>query len=134
MSPGAEIPKCLSIILCDDVYRDEKTKKLVIVGTFNRISAPRLPCQHSRMSVLFTLTNGRGTFDLSLTIEHAETEKALVQLSGPATLGSPMEIFDQHVEILGVEFPQAGKYCVTLKANGEQIATRPFFVEGPNHG
>jgi len=131
MAPNAELPKCISIILCDDVFRDERSKKLVIVGTFSNINGS-LPVLHSRMCVLFTLTNGRGDFDFCLSIEHAETERALVQVQGPMTLRSPLDIIDYNVELLGTRFDVAGKYAVNLKANGELIATRPFFVGPPN--
>jgi hypothetical protein len=94
MQPNPEKRSCLSIIVCDDVYRDETTKKLVIVGAFNQIFATEFPCTHRKMVVLFTLTNGRGRYDFSLAIEHEETGEHVVDISGPMQVDNPLRIAD----------------------------------------
>ena len=128
MGTTAELPECLSIIVCDDIYRDEETKKLVIVGTFNNIKAAEFPCRHGQLSVLFTLTNGRGAYDLALGIEHAESGCALIEMRGPLTLEDPLQIADFNVKLAGVEFPAPGKYWVCVRINGELVRQRPFLV------
>lgn len=124
----AEIPTCLSVIVCDDIYRDEDTKKLAILGAFNTIQAQRFPARHERMNVLFTLTNGKGEYDLSLAIEHAESGEPIIEMKGPLVLESPLGISDFNVVMQGVIFPSAGKYWVCVKVNGQVIAQRPFLV------
>ncbi len=128
MPPNPELPECVSIILCDDIYRDERTKKLVIVGTFNNINAHALPAIHQKLTVLFTLTNARGEYEIALGIENARTGDLIVEMKGPAQLPDPLKIIDFNIELVGLPIPEAGKYWVVLKANDEIIAQRPFTV------
>lgn len=129
MKSNAEKPECLSIIICDDVYRDETTKKLIIVGAFNTVRAPSFPCKHPRMVVLFTLTNARGEYDLSLRVEHERTGHGVIDISGPFKLQDPLAIVDINVELRDLVFPETGKYWVVLMADKEIICQRPFSVE-----
>lgn len=129
MEKNPEEPTCLAILLCDDVYRDERTKKLVIVGTFNQVSSRVFPCAHQRMRVLFTLTNAKGDYDLALTIEHEKTGHEILGIKGKATLKDPLQISDFDVGIENLVLPEPGKYWVILKADGELIAQRPFLAD-----
>ncbi len=127
--PAPEKLTCLSILICDDIYRDERTKKLVIVGTFSTINVRQFPSRHHKMRILFTLTNGHGTYDLKLSIRRARDEKALVEISGQAKLMNPLQIADIDIEINDLVIPEPGKYWVSLDADGEPLASRPFIVE-----
>ena len=128
MSKTGELPECLSVIICDEIYRDEVSKKLILVGVFNLIKAAAFPVKHPRMTVLFTLTNGQGTYDMSLSIEHASTGDAIAEIKGPLKLQDPLEIVDFNVELGGLQFPEPGKYWVIVKVNGAIIRQRPFVV------
>ncbi len=120
--------QCISIIVCDDVYRDETTKKMVVVGTFNRISTSSLPCLHPRMTVLFSLTNASGVYDLSLSIEHEKSGQTIAEIRGPLEVHDPLAINDVNVVMSNLQFQEDGKYWAELKADGEIIQQRPFFV------
>lgn len=119
---------CLSILICDDIFRDERTKKLVIVGTFNYINAVRFPCRHPRMRILITLTNGRGRYELKLSIRSAATDQPLLEMKGDATFKDPTQIVDIDMEIRDLQFPEPGKYWVVLEADDQIIQQRPFVV------
>lgn len=120
---------CISIIICDDIYRDERTKKLLIVGTFNGIAGRELPVRHPRMCVLFSLTNGNGTYDLGLAIEHEATGDEVMRVNGPFEVKDPLAVYDIHVEMRGLSFPHAGKYWVTLRSGEAILQQRPFTVK-----
>ncbi len=128
MPANPELPECVSIILCDDIYRDERTKKLVIVGTFNNINVRSFPSIHHQLKILFTLTNGRGNYTIELSIENARTGNAIMKLKGPAQLPDPLKIVDFDIGLVGLPIPEPGKYWVVLKADDEIIAQRPFTV------
>lgn len=119
---------CISIILCDDVYRDELTKKMVIVGTFNNIFAAKLPVEHPKMCVLFTVTNGNGTYDVSLAIEHEASGREIVRVGGPIDVRNPLAIHDVNVDIRGVKLSEAGKYWIILRSGEAILQQRPFHV------
>jgi len=129
MTAKPEQPECLSIIICDDIYRDEATKKLILVGTFNQIGVPSLPCMHPRMSVMFTLTNARGRQDLALSIEHEETGEQVIEMSGPFEMDDPLAILDINVVLQNLRFLRPGKHWVVLKAQGAIVCQRPFFIQ-----
>ena len=124
-----ESPTCISVLVCDEVYRDALTHKQIAVGIFNRIQTSQFPCKHHKLSILFTLTNGRGQYDLALSIENARTGEPVVEISGPLKLESPVVIADFNVEIPGVTFPEPGKYWVCVKIGMETLCQRPFRVE-----
>lgn len=131
MTEPIERPSCLSIIISDAVYRDEMSKKLIIVGTFNTIHALTFPHRHDHMSVLFSLTSGRRTYEVTLAIENGSTGASLAEIKGPMRLDNPLNITDVSVELRHLEFAEPGKYWVTLRVDGEIICQRPFMVAGP---
>lgn len=131
MNETIERPSCLSIIISDAVYRDEITKKLIIVGTFNTIHAQTFPHRHEHMNVLFSLTSGRRTYEVALAIENGSTGASLTEIKGPMRLDNPLNITDVNVELRNLEFPEPGKYWVTLRVDGEIICQRPFMIAGP---
>jgi len=128
MGTAAEELSCISIILCDDILRDEDTKKLVLVGTFNEITASRIPFQHPRMKALFTLTNGNGEYDLSLCIEHEASGEEVVSVRGPFRIDNPLAIVDVNVGFEGVAFSEAGKHWLVIRSDGRVLQQRPFLV------
>lgn len=120
---------CLSILVCDDVYRDESTKKQIIVGTFNRIAGHEFPIRHPKMTVLLSVTNGRGKYELKVSVVNASTDALLMEVSGPFAMDNPLNIIDINLEIVGIIFPVPGKYWVNVEVDGELIASRPIQVE-----
>lgn len=128
MKPNPEKLECVSIIIADAVYRDERTKNLVIAGTFNTISVPALPWPFDRLTVLFSITNGKGEYQLVLRIEHEVSGTTVAELSGPFRLESPLTIQEVNVEFRGLKFAAFGKYWVTILADGAIVAQRPLWV------
>jgi len=132
MTANPEKLTCISVVVCDEVYRDERTKKLIAVGLFNNIVAGSVPCKHQRITVLFSLTNGRGDYNLRLAIEHEGTGSKVAEITGPFKAKDPLTIADMHVVLDGTVFPEKGKYWVTVSADGEILQQRPFWVMVPS--
>ena len=128
MDSHTENPTCISIILCEKIYRDEQTKNLIIVGTFNTIGFSEFPNTYHQMSVLFTLTGARGERELSLSIEHARTGQRLIELKGPVRFDNPLAIVDINIALHGVVFHDPGKHWIVLRVGEEIINQRPFTV------
>lgn len=128
MAKNPEKLSCISIIVCDDVYRDERTKKMIIVGTFNQISTARLPSVHPSLNVLFSLTNGRGKYDVRVSVEHETTGEVAVEFGGSIEFNDPLAVNDVNIVLGNLMFKHAGKYWITLKSDGEILQMRPFFV------
>lgn len=131
MERNPEKLTCVSMVICEDIYRDELTKKLIIVGAFNNIWASKLPCVHLKMHVLFTLTNGQGDYDVSLSVEHDKSGHKIVEVRGPLKIEDPLSIQDNNFLLRNVGFEHEGKYWVVLRADEEIIQRRPFNVSRP---
>ncbi len=129
MANNAEKLTCVSIIICDDIYRDERTKKLVIVGTFSTIQPITFP-HHQKLHILMTLTNGNGEYDVALRVVHEESDQAVVEVRGPMKIDTPLRITEINVPMV-VPLTAAGKYWVEVISDGEILAQRPFIVSEP---
>lgn len=125
---NSETLTCISIIVCENIYRDERTKNLVIIGTFNALRATAFPCVFPKMRILFTLTNGNGEYNLKLSIENERTGARIVGMEGPFRIDDPLAISDIDVELRAVPFPEPGKYWVTLQSDSETLQQRPLIV------
>ncbi|QDV89258.1 hypothetical protein RAS2_03230 [Phycisphaerae bacterium RAS2] len=126
--PNPEVLSCISIIVCNDIYRDEASKNLILVGTFNTIEASAFPCRHHQMSVLATLTNGNGEYKLEIGIEHEQSGVTIMMLTGATNFDTPLAVTDIHVRLEGIVFEKPGKYWVFVKADGELLQQRPLLV------
>jgi hypothetical protein len=119
---------CVSIIICDDIFRDEKSHKIALWGTFNSIFTPSVPFTHPRMSLFLTITNGRGAKDVAVCIENARTGESVFEVRGPMRFTSPLDIVDLNLELHSITFPRFGKYWVAVKEEERVVAQRPFNV------
>ncbi len=119
---------CLSVLVCDDVYRDEITKKMAIIGTFNAIRVERLPATHPRMSIVLSLTSGQGSHDVAVALEHEATGTEVVRIERPVTFDSPLAIADIALHLIAVPLTHAGKHWVTVRSGGTILQQRPFEV------
>lgn len=126
--PNPERLQCISIVICNDIYRDEETKNLILVGTFNQIRSRAFPCQHPQMAMLAGLTNGNGKYELQVSIEHEESGVEIVTLEGPAHFSDPLAVRDLPIKLRNVFFERPGKYWVMIKADGEILQQRPLFL------
>jgi hypothetical protein len=119
---------CVSVIICDDIFKDQMSGKIAIWGSFNNIVTSKLPATHPRMSIFVTITNGRGQRNLAVCIENARTSESIVEISGPMQFRSPLDIIDLVIGLHRVNFSEYGKYWVAVKEDGRLLAQRPFMV------
>ena len=126
MKPNPEKLQCISIIVCNDIYRDERSKNLVLCGTFNQVVGKKFPCRVPRMSVLVTLTNGLGNYDLRISVEHEASGVEILVLDGTAIISDPLSVQDVHVQMNEIVFEKPGKYWVVVKADNEILQQRPL--------
>ncbi len=126
--PGKPTPQCRAIVLCDVIYRDELSKKLILVGTFHAIYTMQLPAVHPLMSVYLAVTEGQGEYVLRLRIEHVETQQAIFETKGPIAFESPNHVNELNVPLGGLSFVNSGAYDVQLWLDDELIGQTKFSV------
>ena len=81
------------------------------------------------MAIFFSVTNARGTYELSVSIEHEPTGQTIMEIGGPLIGNDPLAIMDRDIVVNGLTFPTYGKYWVIVKADGEILQQRPLYVE-----
>jgi hypothetical protein len=121
--------KCIGIILCEAAYRVHGRSNLIIVNTFHALSVPRCPCRFPKITVLYTVTDGHGSYDTELAIVHARTGKDVLSAKDRYTVTDPLAIGDVQAVLHDVPLPTPGKYWIELRCNGELIGQRPFYVD-----
>ena len=65
--------KCIGIILCDAAYQIAGRSNLIIIKPFHPVSVPGCPCRFPRITVLYTVMDGHGTYDIELAVAHTRT-------------------------------------------------------------
>jgi len=128
MAEKGHRPVLLAILVCDTIIRDEATKKLSLIGLFNRISAAKFPCRHPEMHVFVSLTDGHGTCPAELRLIHRATEQALASLQGMMTFPDPRSVVEMSFPFRGAQFPEPGEYSFDFYTSGELLGSRPFQV------
>lgn len=130
VKPNSPVPlQCISIVLCESVYRVADRSNLIIVNTFHTLGVRACPCRFPKITVLYTVTGGHGTYETTLAIVNARSGQDVACYADRYTVRSPLTINDVHLILNGVPFPEAGKYWIELRCNGELIGQRPFYVE-----
>jgi hypothetical protein len=125
---NAEQLNVISVVLCDDIFRDEQTKKLALIGLFSEVSAPAFPAVHPRLCVLVTVTNGRGRYDLHVALEHERTGAEVFRVGGPFEVDDPLAVVDLDLRVQGLPLPDAGKYWLKVMDGARILQQRPFMA------
>lgn len=121
-------PLVLSMIVCDDVIRDEMTKKTTIVGAFSSLVASNFPAFHASLVIFLELTNGHGETEVSVRLVDAATNEALSGMTSPITFPDPRAVFALRLGIRNIIFPKAGEYRFQLFFDGVLELERRLLV------
>ena len=134
MAEGGNRPVLLTILVCDTILRDEQSKKLSLIGLFNRISASQFPCRHMEMHVFVSLTDGHGTCQAQLRLMKRSTDEPLAAIEGKLVFPNPKAIVEMNFDVKGSVFPEPGEYSFDFYVNGDLIGSRPFQVAAAGDG
>lgn len=128
-APTAPVPvKCISIVLCESIYPVGTSGNLIVVNTFHELTSSGFPTRFPKITVLYTVTNGHGTYDLEIAIVNAATGEAAITVSRPTVLNNPLMIMDIYGVLHQVPLPEPGKYWLEVRCDGALIGQRPFNV------
>ena len=123
-------PIVLSISICDQFIRDERTKKTSLIGLFNTINAHSLPCVHNEMSIYVALTNGHGRQNVEVRIVHLAEQETILALGGPVEFKEPLQVLELNLVCKSITFAAYGVYAVEVYCGDMDVAkiTRKFRV------
>ena len=121
-------PLLLSMVVCDQIIREEGTRKLSLLGLFNKIGSKKFPCVHPKMHIYIALTEYEGNANCELKFSD-NSGKALVRMSGPLDFPNKLAVVEMNFCINNIPLPTAGVYHFDFFVNGELIGHRKFEVQ-----
>jgi hypothetical protein len=124
-------PICLSLVLCDSVIEDFRTRNKSLINMFNGILSPAVPVRHDKMCAFAAFTGGRGKMPISLRLcFDKEYETDMLRLGGAIQFppDDPQAVVDLVFEIRGFVFPKFGNYTFELMCDEVPLMTRRFTV------
>lgn len=119
---------CLACILCETVLQDQQTKNKSLINMFNHVMIGQFPAQMYRLSVLVSITDGRGESEGRLEIDDPDDEP-VIQAVTRIQFHDPTVIYDLCFEFRDVVFRKAGRYSVNFRLGDELVVMRPFQVK-----
>jgi Family of unknown function (DUF6941) len=124
---GIERPFCVAIVICNEVIEDKTTSNKTLVSCFNTIGAPGLPCQHPRMFVMASMTDGRGRWPVTFRIT-GPSGPVIMQVQGEAHFANPLDVVDLVLQVRGLQLTEEGEHRVEVLIGGVPRASRRFSV------
>jgi len=121
-------PAGLAIVVCDQIIEDKLTHKKSLIGIFNQIAAGKFPCQHSRLAVFVSLTEGRGVCAARLRIAHEETGHVVAEVKGQIQFPDIHAVLELNFDMVGLVFPQPGLYSIEFYCDDALVLERRFHV------
>ena len=126
---SAPPPEVIALVLADQVYRDEDSGKLFVLGVRSRIGAASFPLSHGHLVVYVALVNGRGAAAIGIRLIDADEEdeplaEQEVIIEFPSPLDEVQVIFDLH----NLTFPTHGDYRLQLLCDGHFLRERILVV------
>ena len=129
MGQLAQKPLVLSMMLCDQFYRDSASGKLSLLGCFTSISGPTFPSRHPDCGVYLLITDYVGPITLTVrVVDRDETRLPIALAEGSGTSADPRNILDFPMRLPSMMFPSPGEYRVQAFCNGEFLIERRLHV------
>ncbi|MBI1903827.1 MAG: hypothetical protein HYS13_22210 [Planctomycetia bacterium] len=123
-------PILQALVLADHVYVDAHTGKKIIAGTFNRLSAAKLPDDFDRSTYVFvSLTEVHGRTPLELRYVDLATQDVLMQTNVTVESDDPLQTHEIVQEVPPFPMPHEGEYSFEVLWNGELLGSLRVHVQ-----
>jgi hypothetical protein len=117
-------PVALGLVLCDPVIIEEGTRKVSVIGAFNRLEGRAFPFVPSPFCVLATLTGAQGEGRLTLTVIQLETDEEVYSLTRQVAFPDRFAEGRVLFRLADCSFPAPGVYISTLTVDDDWVAHR----------
>ena len=121
-------PIILAINICDDIIRDEITKKISLIGLFNRIQSPSFPTTHPSLHVYVSLTNGHKKYKGELRFVSESDDSVIFKTNADVPLQDPLKTLELNFSIRNLKFDKPGNYNVQFCCDKTLVGSRRFIV------
>lgn len=116
------------MVLCDLVITDAHTNKKSLIGLFDRVESPVIPCVVNELHVYCCLTDGHGPLAVEVACVAAVEGEELFRGRAEVDFDDPLQVVELHFVFPQARFPLAGEYRFQLLAGGTLLRERKFFV------
>lgn len=129
------LPVIRHMIVCEDIPIDPAhPRRVTLVNLLSSIrsrSQPPFPFRCAKLCVHVQLTECRGTAEVRLRIEQADTQTTIFRTRPQrASFGNdPLQVFNMSFRFRDCVFPSAGLYWVQLCYNDSVIFEEPLKLE-----
>jgi len=120
-------PICQAIVVCDNIIREENTRKLSLMGLFNSIKVSAFPTRHTRMHVYVSLTNYIGETKGMLKFLDPEGN-VLAQIQEPVVFQDKFATIELNFVINGMVFPKPGVYTIEFLVSHQLVGSRKIEI------
>jgi hypothetical protein len=121
-------PEVLAMILCDMIITDNESNKKSLIGLFDRVESPAMPCLVNELHVYVCLTDGHGSLPVSIACIAADDGDELFRGHADVEFLDPLQVVELHFVFPHAQFPRAGEYRFQFFADGVLLRERKFFV------
>lgn len=130
-----EAPHCLALLLCDQVYREPRSRKYSVLGIFDELVAPSFPAR-LQFTIYFAVTGGLGANQLKVRLIHVDSliegEDAAIWIDLPRIeIMDPLAVIEGSFTLSGT-FHAPGQHHVELHANDALLMTRRLTIHDQN--
>ncbi len=131
MAKSTSKPIVMSINVCDEIIRDEISKKISLIGLFSQIQAATFPAHHPSLHVYVSLTDGHGEYEGELRFVSEEDNSVIASMKGKVPFQNPLQTVELNFAINNLKFEAPGKYRVEFFCDDDLVGSRQFIVSGP---
>ena len=122
-------PSKEAMLVCDQIITEAGTNKKTLVGIFEQIYTPKLPCTHSNLSVYIKFTAALGTYQFRLELVDLHTNTVIGNGTLPnQTIEDKLTSYELVFNLRNLKFTNLGKYEFRIFADDELFGTKTFHV------
>ncbi len=122
-------PVIRAILVCDLLIRDERTRKVSLIGITEQIDAQQFPWTLHSLFVWATITDGQGDYRIRLDLVRLEDLAASHILDElDVTLHDRNSMGELNFNLSGLVIDRAGRYELALYANDRLVGTKSIDV------
>jgi hypothetical protein len=128
--PPAPHPSLNAMLACDRAIRDPETRKVTLVGIFDRLGFPRLPADSvTGMSIYARLTDAQGRYHLRLELVRLEDYQTIGRGEMDVTIEDRLRTTEVTLHLEAVRFETPGTHEFRLFANDRFLGGLTLIVE-----
>ena len=127
-TPMKHCPTVIGCMLCEASIRDDGTRNVSMINCFTARATPSVPAQLPGMTLAARLTDGQGSFEISVSVFELSTLQEVYARKYVVSLDDRLASYWCRLKISNLVIPRFGAYQIVLKADGEFLAHCPLSV------